>query len=267
MQAAKGAWIPVRLRRPTISGLPITDPLPIPPLLQSKDPQAKVNGPPSANNYHGLAQEVTVNSFSLGKTTVKNFNMIYEAEPNKGGRGPVGDLGLGLRGATFGGKPETSTNFLEQVAKAGLWAKPVFTVAMRHGSAGQLVLGAEIPSPNPAIPTAWSSSQKNHWALTATIGGHTGLADFVTTSPWITVPPQVAEDLIKKAGLTADNDGRGNIVAKFDCSRRPQADLTIDFEGGRLQIPSLMTAIPKANAKECLYVVRGTEQGPYPTPL
>lgn len=214
-----------------------------------------------------MAQEVTVNSFALGKTTLKNFNMIYESEPNKGGRGPVGDLGFGLRGSTFNGKPESTTNFLEQVAKTGVWAKPVFSIAMRHGSGGQLVLGAEIPSPNPAIPTAWSSSQKNLWALTATIGGHTGLADFVTNSPWITVPPQVAEDLIKKAGLTADNDGRGNIVAKFDCAKRPQADLTIDFEGGRLQIPSLMTAIPKANRKECLYVVRGTEQGPYPTQL
>jgi hypothetical protein len=227
----------------------------------TKDKGAHSAGPDVSNIYKKSAEQFKVDSVSVGKTTLKDMTLLYEeaiAPSNPGS--PVGNFGFGLPGSSawtnFKG-----LGFLERVRRTKAWPKNVFSVQLNRGNDNPsvLVLG---DAPKESF---WSPSQKNSWALEIEIGGHKGMADFTTTTDGIVVPIDVAVDLIKQAGLKPQKDNDGNIYATTDCKKK-LPDLTIHLSGGDMKFVSQSQTYPSEDGKGCTYIIKGMEQGNYPTP-
>lgn len=227
----------------------------------TKDKSATKAGPTVSNVYNKKADQYKVASFSVGKTNLKDMAMLYEEPVAKSDKGrPVGNFGFGLPGSSaFAGAK--GKGFLQRIHDTKAWPKNVYSVQLNRANdkPSVLVLG---DAPKDSF---WSPSQENSWALNVEIGGHKGMADFTTTTDGIVVPVDVAVDLIKKAGLKPQKDKDGNIYATTDCVQK-LPDLYVKLQGGRMKFVSESQYYPNEDAENCLYIIKGMEQGNYPTP-
>ncbi|PWN19661.1 hypothetical protein BCV69DRAFT_27702 [Microstroma glucosiphilum] len=227
----------------------------------TKDKGAHTSGPTVTNVYKKTAEQYKVDTVSLGKTTLKDMTLLYEEPIAKSPPGrPVGNFGFGLSGSSAW-KSFEAPGFLTRVHNTKAWPKNIFSVQLNRANdkPSILVLG---DAPKDSF---WSPSQKNSWALNVEIGGHKGMADFTTTTDGIVVPVDVAVDLIKQAGLSPQKDKDGNIYATTDC-KQTLPDLYVKLQGGRMKFVSESQYYPNDKGDGCLYIIKGMEQGDYPTP-
>ncbi|PWN18676.1 hypothetical protein BCV69DRAFT_69877 [Microstroma glucosiphilum] len=219
------------------------------------------------DDFDDTATEYTLDDMELfGGVPVNGASLLYlDANGNKQTLSN-GDLGFGLKGSGGFSDAKGKTT-LEVLLESKVLAQDVFSLALGAGALtdpGVLLLGASVEAATGDSPV-YSKSSKDRWALDITVSGHKGKADLSLDSVYFTTPPDVATDLIKKAGLKPIKNQAGDIVAEVDCVKGTSKAVTIELEGVNLVLHGPATVIHVAD-KKCYFMVQGSEQGKYPTP-
>lgn len=211
--------------------------------------------------------------FELGSVKLDTIGVSYlDVSPDFEGEIANGFLGLGLKGAVdFSGevldKGATLPGVLEAFLQDGgkTVASPIVTLTIVNED-GELGLGG-VPDTY-TNPFYQSAAKPNLWNVVGKFDG----VDFEADSTPFTIDGAIgtteavtaffAKNKIEVRPATKEEYDYDCVVAPVDCGNPP--DLAFEFPGGTVTLSGEAAAFQKTD-KGCISVLRGQDQGDYPT--